>query len=544
MDQILISIYLRRDVHDNGMTLLEYANAVIDGAQPVLEHDQFVYQFGSIQDELNLVVNWAINNSLTIVEASSGIATVKVLGTLDQLSSLFSVQLRTETTNDTTYVTHDGGITIPSEINDVVELVAGLDNSFSFTHSATLSPDGDLSANSTSVPNPIDLAKAYKFPSSTGSYNSQGNGVCVAILELGGGYTAQNITSTFSRIGLPDPILVDVSVDGGTNRPAVYDATGASGEVMLDIYCVGAVSPAAKIAMYFSPNTFQGFIDCIIACATDTVNNPSVISISWGTTDSNWSVYRVFMEFAFATAVAKGITVFVAAGDYGVRAVSGGATYTVQYPATSPYVVCAGGSVISINTDYSIASEVPWGTSGGGFAGGGGVSSIFSVPSWQSGFSSKTYPGGTVTSLTGRGIPDVSAMATGYTFYWYNYTVSGSPVPNAINTFVGTSATAPLLAGMMARLNQLTGRRIGFVNADWYSARTTAFNDLTTGDNHGGNTVGYMGTTGWDAASGLGTPIGTAIYALYKKGSTFPKLNNGFRPTTGAAYPRRTTGVR
>jgi kumamolisin len=192
--------------------------------------------------------------------------------------------------------------------------------------------------------------------------------------------------------------------------------------------------------------------------------------------------------------------------------------------------------VITINDDYTIASEVPWGTSGGSYAGGGGVSTIFPVPTWQTGFSSKLYPGGAVATLTGRGIPDVSAHAIGYQFY-YGY-------GNFTGSFVGTSATAPLLAGMMARLNQLSGRRIGFVNTDWYRVRTTAFNDQATGDNHGGNAVGYSATAGWDATTGIGSPIGTELYKLYKVGSTFPKQNYGFRPVSGQTYPRRTTGVR
>jgi len=97
---------------------------------------------------------------------------------------------------------------------------------------------------------------------------------------------------------------------------------------------------------------------------------------------------------------------------------------------------------------------------------------------------------------------------------------------------------------MMARLNQLSGKRIGFVNSDWYSVRTTAFNDQTTGDIHGGNTVGYMATVGWDAATGIGSPIGTELYKLYKKGSTFPKFNYSFRPKSGQTYPRISSGIR
>lgn len=528
---ITISIYLKRDKHENGMTLQEYADAVIAGTHPILGHDEYVYQFGAIEDELQLVVTWAHDNGLTVIESSSGAATVKVRGTAGQFNNLFGTQLQTVVDGARTYYTHTVPITIPTEIDAVVELILGLDNSVHFKNNAILDPDfrPSIDPNVISSPTPVDLALAYKFPRAPGGDLVQGKGACVAIIELGGGWTTQNLTSTFSRIGQPNPTVVDISVDGGTNDGGVD--TNSSGEVMLDIYCVGAVVPAAKIAMYFAPNTLQGFIDTIITPTNDTVNNPSVISISWGSTDTNWtSTSRNTFDNALAAATVKGITTFVAAGDYGVKAISGAPTYTVQYPATSPYVISAGGTVMSINNDHSIASEVPWGTTTGSYAGGGGVSAIFPVPVWQTGFSSKSYPNGTVASLTGRGIPDVSAHAVGYQFYYGTGNYTGS--------FVGTSATAPLLAGMMARLNQLSGRRIGFVNSDWYSVRTTAFNDQTTGNNHGGNTVGYMATVGWDAATGIGSPVGTELYKLYKTGTTFPKQNYGFRPRTGPAYPR------
>jgi kumamolisin len=535
--KIIISIYLKRDLHENGMSLKEYADAVIAGHQPILEHDEFVYQFGSVADEVKLVEDWAVTNGLTVVESSAGKATVKVQGTTGQYNNLFKIELQTVVDGERIYHTHVGELTIPSEINSVVEAILGLDNSVYFKHNAILDPDYQLSIdpNLISSPTPVDLARAYKFPRSPGGDLVQGKGACAAIIELGGGWTTQNLTSTFSRIGQPNPTVVDVSVDGGVNDGGVD--VNSSGEVMLDIYCVGAVAPACKIAMYFAPNSYQGFIDTIITPTNDTVNNPSVISVSWGTTDTNWSSgARNAFDAALAAATVKGITTFIAAGDYGVRAINGGPTYTVQYPGTSPYCVCAGGTVMSINNDYTIASEVPWGTSGGSYAGGGGVSTIFPVPIWQTGFSSKLYPGGAVSSLTGRGIPDVSAHAVGYQFYYGSANYTGS--------FVGTSATAPLLAGMMARLNQLSGKRIGFVNSDWYSVRTTAFNDQTTGDIHGGNTVGYMATVGWDAATGIGSPIGTELYKLYKKGSTFPKFNYSFRPKSGQTYPRISSGIR
>ena len=173
---------------------------------------------------------------------------------------------------------------------------------------------------------------------------------------------------------------------------------------------------------------------------------------------------------------------------------------------------------------------------------------MFTIPSWQSGkgYSTKTYTG-TIASLTTRGVPDMAAMATGYKFYWYDYTsnLSGYPKPNVQGTFLGTSAVAPLLAGMMARINQLAGRRIGFINSDLYNAQNTAFNDITTGSNTLlSGTTGYQATTGWDACTGLGSPKANEIYKLYHTGSTFPKVANGFRPSIGTTYPRVSSGVR
>jgi kumamolisin len=533
--RLMISLYVRRDSHENGMTLEEYAQAVMQGTQSVLEHDQFVYQFGSIQDELTLVTDWASANNLTIVESGADIATVKVLGTAGDFNRLFGIVLETVTTDTRTYHTHAESIVIPAEINDVVDLILGLDNSITFNSYAIMDtdlPSASIDPNVIASPTPVDLALAYQFPRAVGGDLVQGANTCVGIVELGGGWTVQNLTSTFGRIGQPNPTVVDVSVDGGTNNPTQINA---SGEVMLDIYCVGAVAPATKIAMYFAPNTFQGFVDCITAATNDTVNNPSVISISWGAIDNIWSsATRQAFDSALQAAIVKGITTFAATGDFGVRAISTSPTYTVQYPSTSPYLIGAGGSVVTINNDYTIAAEVAWGTAGGSTAGGGGVSSIYSVPTWQTGLTSQTYPTpSSPVTITGRSIPDVSAMATGYTFYY--------GITNNIGTFLGTSAVAPLLSGMMSRLNSMTNTRIGFVNSTWYAAKSTAFNDITVGDNHGPNTVGYVATAGWDACTGIGSPIGTNILALYqatRSGLTYPNYLVGTQPVSGQTYPR------
>ena len=203
------------------------------------------------------------------------------------------------------------------------------------------------------------------------------------------------------------------------------------------------------------------------------------------------------------------------------------------YPGTNAYQIASGGTSLYLNNDSTWNNEAGW--SGGG----GGISAIVSLPSWQTGLTSTTITAsstGTATALPRRGIPDVSAPAdpsTGYQFY-----VNGTLVQ-----YGGTSASAPWLAGMITRLTQLWGRRPSFANSLFYS-NTQAFTDITLGNNRNGYTTGYATTVGWDAATGLGSPKGAELYKLFHTGSTFPKQNYGFRSTTGQVYPRRTTGVR
>ena len=141
-----------------------------------------------------------------------------------------------------------------------------------------------------------------------------------------------------------------------------------------------------------------------------------------------------------------------------------------------------------------------------------------------------------------RGVPDVCGNAdpySGYSFY------SGDP-----NTFSqgvgGTSGVAPLWAGLIARLNALTGSRGGLFQTLLY-ANPGVLNDITSGNNvytPYGVRSGYSATTGWDACTGLGSPNGMNIFRLINTGAVFPQINFGFRPASGAVYPRPASGLR
>ena len=170
-DQILASIYVRRDRHENGMTLQEYSDGVSAGTLPILDHDAFVYQFGAVEDEIKLVEEWAVAQGLHIFESHAGMAVVKVKGTPEQYNSLFGISLTTVFEGDKTYYTYQGQVTVPSEINDVVQSVLGLDTRPVFKPTAILdnSTPTDLDPNLISAPTPVDLALAYNFPRAPGS---------------------------------------------------------------------------------------------------------------------------------------------------------------------------------------------------------------------------------------------------------------------------------------------------------------------------------------------------------------------------------------
>src|SRR6185312_12612004 len=107
---------------------------------------------------------------------------------------------------------------------------------------------------------PPQMGQLYNFPA-----NTDGSGQCVALIELGGGFRKTDLASYFAALGIATPTVTAVSVAGGKNRPG----GAADAEVMLDIEMVGALAPGATIAVYFAPNTDQGFYEAISQAAGD-----------------------------------------------------------------------------------------------------------------------------------------------------------------------------------------------------------------------------------------------------------------------------------
>src|SRR5262249_17303353 len=181
------------------------------------------------------------------------------------------------------------------------------------------------------------------------------------------------------------------------------DPSGPDGEVELDIEVAGSVAPGAQIAVYFAPNTDQGFIDAITTAVHDAKLKPSIISISWGGPENSWTAQaRDALNAACQDAALVGVTILAASGDDG--ATDGTSAPTVDFPAASPYVVGCGGTKLALS-GTSISSEQAWNElSQNEGATGGGVSEVFALPSYQQNANVPRAPNG----FTGRGVPDVA----------------------------------------------------------------------------------------------------------------------------------------
>lgn len=475
-----------------------------DRSEARVSREDFAKQYGARPEDIEAVRKFATAHGLAVVEANAARRTVVLSGTVSAFNKAFGVDLQRFEHPGGSYRGRTGPIHLPDELKDSVEAVMGLDNRpVAKPHFRRRPMHGNVhwraKAGAAASFNPTTLASLYNYPAGAGQ------GECVAIIELGGGYRTTDLQAYFTGLGVnPAPNVTAVSVDHGKNH-ATGDANGPDGEVMLDIEVVGAIAPAAKVVVYFAPNTDAGFLAAITTAAHDTTNRPSVISISWGGPESSWTAQDMTsFDNAFQSAAAMGITVCIASGDNGSSDGATDGADHVDFPASSPHVLACGGTSLQA-ANGSISSEVVWNDGANGGATGGGVSAFFPLPAWQAGLTvvKDDHSG----PLTMRGVPDVSGDADPDT--GYNVRIDGTDM-----VIGGTSAVAPLWAALIARVNAAKGSSAGFINPLLYRSRT-AMHDITQGNNGD-----YDSAAGWDACTGLGSPIGTQIAAVLEAAPT------------------------
>jgi kumamolisin len=473
------------------------------GSRPHLKREEFAQQFGADPADIAEVKKFAAAHGLAVVQEDPARRTVVLAGTVAQFNSAFGVDLERFEHEGGSYRGRQGSIHLPDELHGKVEGVFGLDDRpQAKPHFRARRPQGNVhwQAPSSSF-TPIQIASLYNFPAGTG------RGECIGIIELGGGYRPADLRTYFSGLNVPLPKVLAVSVDHAKNHPT-GDPNGPDGEVMLDIEVAGAIAPAAQIVVYFAPNTDQGFLDAITTAIHDTTHRPSVISISWGGPESSWTQQALTaFDQAFQAAAAMGITVSAAAGDNGSSDGATDGSENVDFPASSPYVLGCGGTSVHASGN-TITSETVWNDGAQGGAGGGGISSFFALPPYQEGLSAALTASGS-KRLTNRGVPDVAGDADENT--GYDVRVDGSDT-----VIGGTSAVAPLWAGLIARINSNSAKAAGYINPVLYKNQLD-LNDITQGNN------GYFAAArGWDACTGMGSPKGAQLVSILTE-STAPK---------------------
>ncbi len=437
------------------------------------------------------VATFASEYGLTVAYVNQAARSVVLNGRYADFARAFQTSVDMYEHKGCRYRQRTGPVNIPAELSSVIVAVHGLDNRPQAQAHFRLRSANPAATSVTYTP--LQIATAYKFPA------GDGTGQTIGIIELGGGYMQSDLQTYFKSLNLPTPKVIAVSVDGTQNQPT-GDPNGPDTEVALDIEVAGAVAPGATIVVYFAPNTDAGFLDAINQAAMDNVNKPSVISISWGGPESTWTAQSLQnYNNAMQSAAALGVTVCVACGDNGSSDGVSDGMYHVDFPASSPYSLACGGTSLNISGG-NISSEVVWNDGASGGATGGGVSETFPLPTWQS--KANVPPSANKSKYKGRGVPDIAGDADPAT----GYQVQADGSSFAVG---GTSAVAPLWAGLVALINQGLGKPVGYLNPNMYQTLATmtgTFHDVTSGNNGQ-----FKAAKGWDPCTGWGSPVGMAI---------------------------------
>ncbi len=448
-----------------------------------LSRQEFAEAGTPSQDTITKIKNFALSRGLTVDQIRPDSNAIVLSGSPKALSNAFGTKLMLYNSPEGTYRGYIGDLSVPSELAPLILGVFGLDNR-PIAHPYYISSEKSSGITYT----PQQIARLYDFPEGL-----DGNGQCIAVIELGGSYSIEDLESYFKWLKIPTPEITVIPVDGAIGVPG----TDADGEVLLDIDMAGGVAPGAKIAIYMAPNTDRGFIDAVNAAVHDPINKPSVISISWGDAECNLTPsFTDAMDQVFQSAAVMGVTVFSASGDDGSSDGVRDNLSHADYPASSRFVTGCGG------TRFLPTGEAVW-NDGPDSATGGGISDIFPMPMWQGndGIPTSANPGGHF----GRGVPDIAGNAdpdAGYILLF-----RGKPV-----VFGGTSAVAPLYAGLTALINQRLNRPVGFLNPSLYAlTNSNVFNDITLGNNGA-----YQAVKGWDACTGLGSLDGSNLMNALK----------------------------
>ncbi len=473
-------------------------------------------QYGADPADMEKVKTVLTGLGLKILKEDAVSCSLRVGGRAEVIESVFQVKLFHYSHPDGNYRGRKGDLRLPAELAGIVVAVFGLDNRKMVKRRPMRKRMTSLDLAGRAAASrawffPAELAKIYSFPAGTGQ------GQTVGLLEFGGGYFPDDLATFCQNANVAVPTVKTVSV----NNTSTNAKDGAEGEVMLDVEVVAGACPQSTIVVYFSSFDESGWVNIVDTSIHSSTDPATVISCSWGFAEDApgaWTTAALdAINDSLQAATLLGITVCVAAGDDGSDDEVGDGHAHVDFPSSSPFVLAVGGTTLKQSSTGAI-TETAWKDGDGlrkdnGGSTGGGVSTLIPRPSWQTVSIQSVNPG----SIEGRVVPDVAADASANTGYWT--VVDGQGGPSG-----GTSAAAPLWAALIARLNESIGSPVGFLSPLLYQAGAkgqtlgqTGCRDIVSGNNDTASIGGYSAGPGYDAVTGWGVPIGTALASGLKK---------------------------
>ena len=382
-----------------------------------------------------------------------------------------------------------GAATVPGDLRPAVTAVAGLDGT-ALVADDSAAIQGLAPGSARSV---YDIDPLF-------SDRMTGQGENIAVVEFAQ-FAQSDLDGFDQQFNLPALAPHEVAIDGG----ATDTSQSAMAEANLDLEVAHEIAPSAQLLDYNAPQATSSGADTLgdILDRITADGQARVVSDSWGNCEAATPRADIQRdEQALEAAAARGISVFVAAGDTGAYTCQADTArdhrLSVSWPSSSPFAVSVGGTSLSMTSTAAYAGETAWNDALEQSGGGGGLSLDFHRPGWQVG------PGVASPFSDGmRQLPDVAAAADPWSG-WDVYT------GGALTVAGGTSAATPFwaattaLAAQYARVHGVG--RLGFVDPMLYAiasrpSRASAFHDITLGTNRY-----YPAARGWDFATGLGSP--------------------------------------
>ncbi len=477
----------------------------------------FAQRFGAPASSLKAVRTYFASYGVRVTAVNTARTLVSLRGRDGDVARAFATSVENIRTPGGVVVAQFArAASVPSSLAPDIAAVVGLSTpgvaaphlSRQLTSSAPHGPTTCPSAGDATTNGPNQLygytaqqqAKLYGLDQAWAAGNT-GVGQTIGIYELGL-YNPSDVNTYFSCYGVSPSVSV-INVDGGPG-------SGFSDEATLDTEEVGVLAPGAKIEIYQGPNNNAGPLDVYARVADD--NTANVLSVSWGTCETDPNGDATGEQVIFQQMAAQGQSVLASAGDSGSSdcqgASSSSTTLAVDDPASQPFVTGVGGLAV---TSISPLNQSVWNqsgsgsTCGGAAGGGGGVSVLWSRPSWQ-------ITSGSTANVTTRMVPDLSVMGDPSTGFIQYYPSSGNCSAPDWFAIGGTSIGSPIVSALVAVATQACNvGRLGFLNPQLYQMPSSDFVDVTSGSNDVFGAGGYSAGPGYDMASGLGSPNGAAF---------------------------------